>query len=96
MIGTREEATADGEVYRAGEHIRALADLEAEERERLARFCAKAIAAGLAERQVRVAERRGADMVLEALATAGVPEEYAAAFRVALAQQVRAIGVTTT
>jgi hypothetical protein len=49
-----------GEKYKAGEYVRALAKLEAEERDRCATFCAKAIAAGLAERQVRLAERQGA------------------------------------
>lgn len=46
--------------YKAGEYIRGLAVLEAQERDRCATFCAKAIAAGLAERQVRLAERQGA------------------------------------
>jgi hypothetical protein len=46
--------------YKAGEYIRGLAVLEAQERDRCATFCAKAIAAGLAERQVRLAEKQGA------------------------------------
>jgi hypothetical protein len=45
-------------VYITGEAIRGLADLEAKERERCANFATKAIAAGLAERTVRVAELR--------------------------------------
>lgn len=44
--------------YKAGEYIRGLAVLEAQERDRCAGFCAKAIAAGLAERVVRVAEQQ--------------------------------------
>ena len=48
-----------GEKYRAGEYIRALAQLEAQERDRCANFCRIAIAAGLAERQVRIAEQQG-------------------------------------
>ena len=40
-----------------GEAIRGLADLEAKERERCANFASKAVAAGLAERTVRIAER---------------------------------------
>ncbi len=48
--------------YKAGEYIRGLALLEGQERDRCAGFCAKAIAAGLAERQVRLAERQGALM----------------------------------
>lgn len=49
-----------GEKYKAGEYIRALAKLENDERDRCAGFATKAIAAGLAERQVRLAERQGA------------------------------------
>lgn len=48
-----------GAAYLAGEYVRGLAKLEAEERDRLASFCTKAIAAGLAERQVRIAEQTG-------------------------------------
>jgi hypothetical protein len=44
-------------VYVTGEAIRGLADLEAKERERCADFASKAVAAGRAERTVRVAER---------------------------------------
>lgn len=51
--------TEAGETYKAGEYVRALAKLEGEERDRCATFAAKAIAAGLAERQVRLAERQG-------------------------------------
>lgn len=45
--------------YKAGEYIRGLAVLEAQERDRCANFAAKAIAAGLNERMVRLAERQG-------------------------------------
>jgi hypothetical protein len=73
LIGHQYSATKDGDVYAAGEAIRGLAKLEAEERDRCASFAAKAVAAGLAERQVRLAERQGQEMagvfrrVLEAL-----------------------------
>lgn len=53
-------STETGGSYKAGEYIRGLAVLEAQERDRCAGFCAKAIAAGLAERTVRLAERQGA------------------------------------
>lgn len=43
-----------------GEYARGLVALEAQERERCANWCVKAIAAGLAERTVRLAERQGA------------------------------------
>lgn len=49
-----------GKTVKVGEYVRGLAQLEADERDRLANFSAKAIAAGLAERQVRLAERQGA------------------------------------
>jgi hypothetical protein len=45
-------------VYVTGDAIRGLADLEAKERERCANFASKAVAAGLAERTVRIAERQ--------------------------------------
>lgn len=50
---------ARGEFGPVGEYARGLVVLEAQERERCANWCAKAIAAGLAERQVRLAERQG-------------------------------------
>ena len=49
-----------GEFGPVGEYARGLVTLEAQERERCANWCVKAIAAGLAERTVRLAERQGA------------------------------------
>jgi proline racemase len=66
-------STDKGESYKAGEYIRGLAKLEADERDRCANFAAKAVAAGLAERQVRLAEKQavlfaaGMRAVLDAL-----------------------------
>ncbi|WP_213451564.1 hypothetical protein [Rhizomonospora bruguierae] len=60
LIGHRYDADRDGRVYPVDEGIRGLAKLEAEERDRCANFATKAVAAGLAERQVRLAERQGA------------------------------------
>lgn len=60
LIGNTYGATNTGSVYATGEAIRGLAKLESEERDRCAGFAAKAIAAGLAERQVRLAEKQGA------------------------------------
>ena len=57
--------------YKAGEYIRGLALIEAQERDRCVAFAAKAIAAGLAERSVRLAERQGqllADMIRAVMA----------------------------
>jgi hypothetical protein len=58
LVGNTYGAAKDVGVYVTGEAIRGLADLEAKERERCANFATKAIAAGLAERTVRVAERQ--------------------------------------
>lgn len=53
MFGTR---------IKVGEQIRALTKLEAEERDRLAKWCQQAVAAGLEERRVRLAEQQGAQL----------------------------------
>jgi hypothetical protein len=63
LVGNTYGATKDVGVYVTGEAIRGLADLEAKERERCANFAAKAIAAGLNERMVRLAERQGEMLV---------------------------------
>jgi hypothetical protein len=69
FVGRTFALNRNGEPVPVAEAIRALVQLEAEERERCASFAAKAIAAGLAERQVRLAERTGAMMaeVLQAV-----------------------------
>lgn len=53
-------SSGDFGVYATGEAIRGLADLEMRERKLCADFASKAIAAGLNERLVRVAEQQGA------------------------------------
>ena len=58
LVGNTYGAAKDVGVYRTGEAIRGLADLEGKERERCANFAAKAVAAGLNERMVRVAEQQ--------------------------------------
>jgi hypothetical protein len=63
LIGYRYGADREGNLYRVEEAVRGLARLEAEERDRCASFAAKAVAAGLAERQVRLAEQQGALIV---------------------------------
>jgi hypothetical protein len=60
LIGHTYAGTQTSGVIATGEAIRGLAKLEGEERDRCASFATKAIAAGLAERQVRLAERQGA------------------------------------
>lgn len=65
LVGERPElrdaliGDVAGEFGKAGEYIKGLVILEAQERDRCANFCRLAIAAGLAERQVRMAERQG-------------------------------------
>jgi len=78
--------------YKAGEYIRGLAQLEAQERDRCAGFAMKAVAAGLAKRTVRVAERQGqlmVQMVQAALREVDLSPEQASAFKAALARQAR-------
>jgi hypothetical protein len=92
LVGNTYGAAKDVGVYVTGEAIRGLADLEAKERERCANFATKAIAAGLAERTVRVAERQGqlmVEMVQAALREVDLSPEQASAFKAALARQAR-------
>jgi hypothetical protein len=58
LVGNTYGAAKDVGIYVTGEAIRGLADLEAKERERCANFASKAVAAGLNERMVRLAERQ--------------------------------------
>lgn len=51
-----------GNRIKIGEQIRALVKLEAEERDRLAAWCAKAISVGIEERRVRLAEYQGTQL----------------------------------
>lgn len=62
LVGRTFALNRDGQPVPVAEAIRALVQLEGEERDRTANFATKAIAAGLAERQVRLAERTGAMM----------------------------------
>jgi hypothetical protein len=92
LVGNTYGAAKDVGVYVTGEAIRGLADLEAKERERCASFASKAVAAGLAERTVRVAERQGqlmVEMVQAALREVDLSPEQVSAFKAALARQAR-------
>jgi hypothetical protein len=92
LVGNTYGAAKDVGIYVTGEAIRGLADLEAKERERCANFAAKAVAAGLAERTVRVAERQGqlmVEMVQAALREVDLSPEQVSAFKAALARQAR-------
>lgn len=74
LVGVTYSASNSGALYATGEAIRGLAELEAKERDRCAGFATKAIAAGLAERQVRLAEKQG-QMIADVLrAVLGDPE----------------------
>lgn len=91
LVGEIEVPTKHGG-YKAGEYIRGLAQLEAQERDRCAGFATKAVAAGLAERTVRIAERQGhlmVEMVQAALREVDLSPEQASAFKAALARQAR-------
>jgi hypothetical protein len=92
LVGNTYGAAKDVGVYVTGEAIRGLADLEAKECERCANFATKAIAAGLAERTVRIAERQGqlmVEMVQAALREVDLSPEQASAFKAALARRAR-------
>lgn len=58
LVGSNYVVTENGEPQKVGEYIRGLAQLENQERDRAAKFAEMAIKAGLAERQVRMAERQ--------------------------------------
>lgn len=92
LVGQTFSATNTGQVFATGEAIRGLARLEAEERDRCANFAAKAVAAGIAERQVRIAERQAevlAELIEAALHGAGVTGAAFLAGRKAAANKLR-------
>jgi hypothetical protein len=60
LIGEIWSNTTEGVPEKVGEALRGFVQAEASERDRCAAFCKTAIAAGLAERQVRLAEAQGA------------------------------------
>lgn len=63
LIGVKLDADRFGRVYAVEEGIRGLAKLESDERDRCANFVRIAIGAGLAERQVRLAEAMAVQLV---------------------------------
>lgn len=66
--------TEDGATVKTGEYIRAMVKLESEERDRCGHFAKLAVQAGLAERQVRLAEQQGAMLAAVIRAILGDPE----------------------
>jgi hypothetical protein len=97
LIGqTYSAAGKGGYVYATGEAIRGLVTLEAQERDRAAGMAAKAVAAGLATRQVELAERQGAlvaDLIRSLLADPelGLTAAQAAAAPAVAARHLRAL-----
>ena len=66
LVGDTMMPHPSGGEVKVGEYVRGLASQEAAERERVARWSAQAVAAGLATRQIELAERQGqllADMI---------------------------------
>ncbi len=94
LVGATFVAAGEDAV-KSGEYIRGLVQLEAQERDRCAGFAAKAIAAGLAERQVRLAERQG-EMIAAVLsavmadAALGLTAEQREAFPHVIRRQLEA------
>ncbi len=93
LIGKTYAADKNGGIFATGEAIRGLAALEQAERKLAADMAAKAIAAGIAERQVRLAERQAEMIAAFASALArrlgldpGAPE-----VRQAIATELRAL-----
>ena len=94
LIGNTYGDSKTGGIYATGEAIRGLARLEAEERDRCAGFAKIAIAAGLAERQVRLAEKQVEIMAAAldaALEAAGVPVAERGPAKLAAARHLRAV-----
>jgi hypothetical protein len=59
LVAETWSATEQGDLYKTGEYIRGLAQLEAQERDRCASFCTKAVAAGLMKQQADLAKAQG-------------------------------------
>jgi len=94
LIGNTYGDAKGGGIYATGEAIRGLAKLEADERDRCATMAAKAVTAGLAERQVRLAEQQ-AEIVLKAidaaLEVAGIPAAERGPAKIAAARYLQSV-----
>lgn len=94
LIGHTYSADKEGGVFATGEAIRGLVQLEAQERDRAAGMAAKAVAAGLATRQVELAEKQGAlvaDVIRAVLTQLGHDLTNPEVLRV-VSTQLRALG----
>jgi hypothetical protein len=95
LIGHRLVHAGDGQTVAVAEDIRGLVRLESEERDRCARLCKLAIDAGIAERQVRMAEREGATLaavIRRVLDGLGLSAEQQVLAPVLVAREARAVG----
>jgi hypothetical protein len=68
LIGHKRAVDRDGSVFEVEEAIRGLVELEGQERDRCARFAKLALDAGIAEREIRLAENQ-ADELARLLST---------------------------
>lgn len=94
LTGESWSTSESGGSVKVGEYIRAMAKLESDERDRCANFATKAVAAGLAERQVRLAEQQGAmlaSVIKAVLDDLGLTPEQAARVPEVAARHLRAV-----
>lgn len=94
LIGHKYDLTREGDPVAVAEAVRGLVELEAAERDRCARFAKLALDAGIAERQVRLAEQQGAlvaDAIDRILAALGLSEEQRALVPVVVPRELRAV-----
>jgi hypothetical protein len=94
LIGHKYDLTRDGDPVATSEAVRGLAVYEAEWTDRLGRLCKLALDAGIAERQVRLAEQQGAlvaDAIDRILAALGLSEEQRALVPVVVPRELRAV-----
>lgn len=94
LVGHKYALTRDGDPVAVEEAVRGLAELEAAERDRCARFAKLALDAGIAERQVRLAEQQGAmvaDVIDRVLAALGLSDEQRALVPTVVPRELRAV-----
>lgn len=95
LVGESWVMSDNGTLQKVGEYVKGLAQLEAQERDRCAKFATQAIAAGLAERAVRLAERQGAliEQVLSTVFTElGLSDEQRAQAPAVIRRALQAVG----
>lgn len=78
LVGNRYDADRTGRVYAVDEGVRALVSLEGEASDRVARYCALAIQARVAEARIELAQQVGAmiaTVIVGVLGDLGVPAD---------------------